>query len=251
MTWAALSNELSIWRAEGLLLPLWWRDDDAIEETARLSQLFDLAEKISLPVHLAVIPEPATEGLAWACEGREFVVPVVHGWAHRNRSFLGQKKAEFGRQRRTALDETQAGLARLRALFGSSLFEMFVPPWNRFDTALAPGLVTQGYQALSTYLPRQTAETAPGLKQINTHLDPIDWRDTRSLVPEDKLLSTLITLLKDRRRGFTDATEPLGFLTHHLVHDPAIWAFSERCLKTLLDAGAMPCNLLKLKDNLP
>ena len=251
MTWAELTKELANWRTEELVLPLWWRDDDAIEETAQLSQLIELAEKISLPVHLAVIPEPATEGLAWACADNSCVVPVVHGWAHRNRSRLGQKKAEFGRPRRAALHETEAGLTRLRALFGPSLFEMFVPPWNRFDVSFAPDLVAQGYVALSTYLPRVSAEPVPGLRQINTHLDPIDWRNTRSLVSEDKLIDDLVALLKDRRTGVSDTAEPLGFLTHHLVHDPAIWAFSERCLKTLLDAGATPCNLLKLKDNLP
>ncbi|THF85384.1 MAG: polysaccharide deacetylase, partial [Sulfitobacter sp. SK025] len=38
-------------------------------------------------------------------------------------------------------------------------------------------------------------------------------------------------------------TEPLGFLTHHLVHNEDIWNFTRACLKTFLDAGALPAHL--------
>jgi hypothetical protein len=251
MTWQALEIELRIWRAEGLTLPLWWRDDDAVAETAALEQLFDLSEKLSLPLHLAVIPEPADTGLAHACAARKDIVPLVHGWTHRNHALAGMKKAEFGRPRKEALEETAAGLARMRTLFGPALLDMFVPPWNRISPTLLDDLAGQGYLALSTYNTRPAPDAAPGLRQINTHLDPIDWRGTRSLVPEEELLAQLIDLLQARRQGRADANEPLGFLTHHLVHDAAIWAFTQRCLSTLLDGGATSCNLLKMKETLP
>ena len=251
MSWQALNDEMRLWRAEQLDLPLWWRDDDAVTQTAALDRLFDLSAELSLPLHLAVIPKPAQTALADACAGREDIVPVVHGWAHKNHSLPGLKKAEFAHPRKAALTETASGLQHLRTLFGPSLLEMFVPPWNRISLDVLPGLANQGYCALSTYNARPARDAAPGLRQINTHLDPIDWRGTRSLVDEDKLLSHLIALLQNRRRGTADTQEPLGFLTHHLVHDVAIWSFTRRCLSNLLDAGATPCNLLKMKETLP
>lgn len=87
---------------------------------------------------------------------------------------------------------------------------------------------------------------APGLEQINTHLDPIDWRGTRGLVAPDKLVAQTTDLLRDRREGRTDNAEPFGILTHHLVHDPDIWIFTEALLRRLLDGPgfvwALPAN---------
>ena len=56
----AATAELARWRAEGLSLPIWWRDDDAIAPTPALERLLALAEQFEAPLHLAVIPEPAT-----------------------------------------------------------------------------------------------------------------------------------------------------------------------------------------------
>ena len=92
---------------------------------------------------------------------------------------------------------------------------------------------------------------AEGLVQINTHIDPIDWRGGGGLAPEEMVISHIVRLLQDRRMGHADATEPLGVLTHHLVHDAAIWAFSEQLINRLLDGGATPLNLLSLKESLP
>ena len=251
MTWEDLEAELAIWRAEGLDLPLWWRDDDATRMTAELEQLMGLATDLALPVHLAVIPQAAQSALAAACADHPHVVPVIHGWAHENHAPVGQKKAEFGHPRADAENELNDALSKMRGLFGPALLEMFVPPWNRVDPSLAPKLLQLGYVVLSTYLPRKQRDAAAGLRQINTHLDPIDWHASRSLHDEAGLLARLVALLQERRAGHTDAREPLGFLTHHLVHDPAIWGFTKRCLATLLDGGATPINLFEMKDTLP
>ena len=50
-----------------------------------------------------------------------------------------------------------------------------------------------------------------------------NWRGTRSAVKTELLCQHIEKLLGDRLDGDADTTEPLGFLTHHLVHDPAIW----------------------------
>ena len=62
--WQPLHQEFAYWRASGLTLPVWWRDDDAITVTPQLDQLVDLSERIGLPVHLAVIPRDADAKLA-------------------------------------------------------------------------------------------------------------------------------------------------------------------------------------------
>ena len=191
--------------------------------------------------------QPATPELVTACRNVKNAVPVVHGWTHQSHAPKGEKKAEFGHPRLAALDETNAALARMRDLFGENLLEMFVPPWNRIDNSVVAGLGAQGYRILSTFTPRRAREVAD-MVQINTHVDPIFWRGGGGLADPEVLISEIVMLLKDRRLGVTDAAEPLGFLTHHLVHDAAIWGFSERCLSVLLDGGATPLNLLTTKE---
>ncbi len=235
--WTPLAQELQIWRAQDLSLPLWWRDDDAIQPTRALDQLAALSDTTGLPVHLAVIPQAATQALADGLPDR--MIPVVHGWAHANHAPKGQKKAEFGAHRRTDQITTDAaqGLQQLQTLFGARLRPMFVPPWNRIAPDIVTALPGLGYTALSTFTPRKAPMAAPGLQRINTHLDPIAWKTTRSLVDPAQLIAQLTQQLQDRRRGDADAREPYGLLTHHLVHDPAIWEFTETLLLRLMDSG--------------
>ncbi|GIT87619.1 hypothetical protein ROBYS_26350 [Roseobacter sp. OBYS 0001] len=40
--------------------------------------------------------------------------------------------------------------------------------------------------------------------------------------------------------GQSDASEPLGYLTHHLVHTADVWDFTQQFVSELLDAGALP-----------
>ncbi len=244
--WHPLEQELAEWRREGLHLPLWWRDDDAVEPTAALDRLARLAEALGLPVHIAVIPDLASDALAKTVSTAPSLIPVVHGWRHENRAPEGAKKAEFGHSRRDAEGEITAGLARLETLFGADLLPVFVPPWNRIDSGLAPILALAGYRAVSTYGPRKTAYAAAGLLQINTHIDPVFWRGHRSLADPATLVHGIVENLRARRNGDADAHEPLGFLTHHLVHTEDVWRFSADCLAVLLDGGAQMADLRRL-----
>ena len=246
-----LTAELARWRADNLALPVWWRDDDAVEPTPALHRLLSLARQTRLPVHLAVIPQGATRSLAGLCTRNCDVVPMVHGWSHVNHAPQGEKKAEFGHPRSAALAETKAALDGLRILFGPDLLPVFVPPWNRIDPSVTAGLAAQGYTGLSAFTPRSGRLAAPRLVQINTHIDPIFWKGGGGLVDPDTQIAALADLLKKRRAGLQDASEPLGLLTHHLVHDAAIWRFSEALIMTLLDGGAAPCNLRDSAAALP
>jgi hypothetical protein len=249
--WSALKDELGEWRAQRIVLPLWWRDDDAIEPTDRLARLGELSASLDLAVHLAVVPKFATKDLADLCKDRSNFPVLVHGWAHENRALPTEKKSEFGRERDGARDELANGLAWMEGLFGAGLGRIFVPPWNRISDGLIAELAEVGYDAVSTFTPRAARMAAPGLVQINTHVDPIFWRGGRGLAPPEQIIEGLVQTLRARRRGESDAAEPLGFLTHHLVHDADIWDFTERCLGVLLEGGAAPVNLLELRGNLP
>ena len=54
--------------------------------------------------------------------------------------------------------------------------------------------------------------------------------------------------LADRRTGLADNGEPYGLLTHHLVHDAAIWDFTEKLLDHL---RAGPVRLWSACQDLP
>ena len=245
--WATLTAELQEWDQQGLSLPLWWRDDDAISDTAALRQLTSMAANAGVPVYTAVIPSAADRTLQAFVSNAHTIIPTVHGWAHQNHAPPDQKKAEFGAHRplEDLQDDVERGFGRLHSLFGSRLQPMFVPPWNRITPDLLERLPDLGLRIVSTYTPRATQWAAPGLEQVNTHIDPIDWRGSRSLIDEAVLLDHVTRLLVDRRTGTTDNTEPLGLLTHHLVHDPAIWSFCDRLTDTLLSGPATPWRLAK------
>lgn len=238
--WTILGAELRAWGQAGLTLPLWWRDDDTTEPTPALDQLSSIADRVGLPVHLAIIPAFVHGALAEVIADRP-LIPIVHGWSHHNHATEGQKKAEYPASRSLAemTDEVRKSLNTMTNLFGDALRPMFVPPWNRIAPELIAELPGLGYTALSTFTPRSEANAAPGLSRINTHLDPIAWHDGRSLINPDTLIAQVARQLADRRNGAADNNEPYGILTHHLVHDAAIWAFTEQLILRLLRGPAV------------
>jgi len=246
--WAELDAELARWRMAGLILPIWWRDDDAVAPGPALDRLRALAEAHDFPVHLAVIPNGATQALADLVHSTRHLIPVVHGWAHFSHAQKDDKKAEFGAHRRLVdmQDEVAQGLARLCKLFGARLVPMFVPPWNRIAPGLVAELPVSGFRALSTFTPRTARFAAPGLEQINTHLDPVAWKAGRGLVEPGTLIAQLVRQLADRRNGAADNTEPYGILTHHLVHDEAVWAFTAMLLTRLIAGPTRRWNFTEL-----
>lgn len=240
--WTPLNEELALWRANGQKFPLWWRDDDATDVTPALERLHGLSDSLGLPVHLAVIPEPATDTLAeWIAQRRD-MIPVVHGWSHTNNAPPDQKKAEFGDHRplEEMMAEITRGRARLSALFPDRLANMFVPPWNRTCEGVIKALAGCGFAMISTFTPRQARLAAPGLVRVNTHLDPINWRNAGALVAPDGLVAQVADDLAARRLGQTDNAEPYGLLTHHLVHDEPIWEFVTALAGRLMDGPATP-----------
>lgn len=237
--WQKLSAHLSDLKKRNERLIFWWRDDDAIAPSQALDHLLHLSRHYQAPVALAVIPDRATSALAVRLADTDCDV-LIHGVAHHNHAPAGHKKQELGFQPVAALAaQLQSALTHCAALFGARALPVLVPPWNRIDPDLIALLPDAGLTGLSTFKPRPAEQAVPGLRQINTHCDPIDWRGGGGLLPEAALVDTLSETIAGMMKQRPDAREPLGLLTHHLIHDDAIWAFIDRLLHTLATSGAV------------
>ncbi len=233
MKWPDLMAEFDCWEAAGKVATLWWRDDDAVIPTARLGCLLSIASGV--PLSLAVIPADAQQELAqWLAQylqsaPKASVAVFQHGWRHRNHSGVG-KKSEFPgeRPRPEVAYELAAGRARLTDLFGTRAQPVLVPPWNRFDGSLFSLLAGAGLSGISRAGPRSAAPRAPGVIEVNIHVDLVDWKGSRGFVGEDAALGGLVQHLRARRLCAVCADEPTGILTHHLIQDGATDAFLDR-----------------------
>ncbi|MEQ9812025.1 MAG: polysaccharide deacetylase family protein [Azospirillaceae bacterium] len=234
--WRGLLAELDRWAEAGRTATLWWRDDDAAAPGAALDRLVDLATAHRVPLCLAVVPGRLDTGLAGrlAAAGPGLAV-LQHGWRHENHAPAGEKKCELGGHRPPAavLGELTAGRARLEAAFGARFLPVLVPPWNRIAGEVATHLAGAGFRGLSLYGPRPAADR-DGLRLVNTHADPIDWRGGGGFVGEAPALAMVVEHLQGRRTGRMDVAEPTGLLTHHLVHGQVLWRFLDRLLTVLV-----------------
>lgn len=235
--WDPLRRELDAFAEAGATLPVWHRDDDAVAPTPELETLVAM----NPCVVLAVIPAGATQALAERVARAPDVRVSPHGWSHANHEPPERRKAEFGSARpvEARLAEARRGRERIADLFGAQSLAMFTPPWNRLSNDLPPRLTEAGFSALSTDGPRGGPYAAAGLRQVNTHLDPIDWRAGGGLREPGVLIERAASLLAERRLGRADAEEPFGLLTHHLVHDAAIWRFCEGWFEVLSEHSAV------------
>jgi hypothetical protein len=225
--WRAISDELEQWRSQGRRAQFWWRDDDAIAKTAELSRLITLTRSAEIPLALAVIPGCLDDSLAPMLAGERRITVVPHGWRHENYAGETEKKAEFGDHRPVCelLAEVALGLAQVEESFGEQASAIFVPPWNRLDERLVGLLPRARIVAFSRYGPRQCKTPAPGIVEINCHVDPVHWRGGGGFLGLDGILQPLLSLLRNQRLSNAVACEPIGLLTHHLVMDDETWSF--------------------------
>ncbi|MBB4576472.1 polysaccharide deacetylase family protein [Rhizobium lentis] len=221
MSWEPLRRELDRWRAADRVARLWLRDDDAVEPTPDLERLLALAGENGIPLTLAVIPALTGEALAARLAAEEGVAVAVHGWSHTNHAGPERKKQELGGERpaEVVLGELRAGWQLLKRLHPARFLPALVPPWNRIDAALIPALPQLAFAALSVY--GRAREGGP-IPLLNTHVDIIDWHGPRGGRSKEELVAELVAELRDR---FAGNDEPIGVLTHHLVHDDAAWDF--------------------------
>lgn len=234
--WPALADEIARWRDLGRDAELWWRDDDAADATAALERLLALKAETAVPLALAVVPARATPDLAARLDGLSAVDVMQHGYSHTNHAPPGDKKCELGAHRPAmlVLGELGTGRMALERLFAERALPVLVPPWNRIAPALVPALPEIGFTGLSTFSARARAEPVRGLRQINTHVDLIDWKDRARFVGHDAAVAALVEALRQSRRA---SGEPVGLLSHHLAMDEGAWIF----LRSLLgEATKLP-----------
>jgi peptidoglycan/xylan/chitin deacetylase (PgdA/CDA1 family) len=221
--WRPLRAELARWIHASRSARFWLRDDDAVKPTQALERLLALGRENAVPLTLAVIPAHAENALAERLAGEPGVSAAVHGWSHVNHASKDEKKQELGshRPREVVLGQLRDGYARIEELFPKRFVPVLVPPWNRIDPLLLPQLPELGFEALSIIGPVK-AKHAAFLPVINTHVDLMDWHGTRGCRDHGELVTAIVKELQHR---FNGSDQPIGILTHHLVHDESAWAF--------------------------
>ena len=226
--WAALHAELNFW--QGRQARFWWRDDDAEQPTPALQRLLDVAAEFRLPLGLAVIPAGLQDTLPALLGDFRNVTVFAHGWAHSNHARPGRPLNEYphGRKQAEVADELARAYHRVADAFGDQFCPVLVPPYNH----LAPMHVGAVRQADFRYISVDRDFSGLGLPCRNTHADVIDWRSHQAAnLPT--LIRGLVAALRLRRLGPVPAGRPIGILTHHRVHTPAIWDLTERLLEQL------------------
>ncbi len=194
-------------------LTLFFRDDDAGWDDARLFQLLDLFESHAVPLDLAVIPGALTPPLAaallrrWDASGGRLGLHQ-HGWTHQNHQVEG-RPCEFGPGRSAAAihADLRAGRDRLQQLLGAGVDPIFTPPWNRCTAETGEGLRRLGFVTLS----RDTTAVPldlPGLFELPI---AVDWfaraRGVRLTLPA----------LGERLAAAVGGPGPVGLMLHHGV----------------------------------
>lgn len=221
--WMPLRAELARWIHASRTVRFWLRDDDAVEPGGALEQLLALGREHAVPMTLAVIPAKTGAALAERLRHEAATTVAVHGWSHENHAPPQEKKQELGPHRPLSeiTRELRRGFVLLKEQFSDGFVPVLVPPWNRIDPLLLPELATCGFKALSVFGPVKQKQAA-FLPVINTHVDLMDWHGTRGCRDHGELVAALV---RELQRRFDGSDEPVGILTHHLVHDEAAWAF--------------------------
>jgi hypothetical protein len=236
-----LLRELERWGDSGRPAAFWWRDDDAAITNPQLERLLKLRARHAVPLALAVIPARLDASLGPELQNQKGVSVLQHGYAHRSHAAVGERKLELGGTRTSAdiLGDLQQGRQILQQHFNGRFTPVLVPPWNRIDQRIVAALPTLGFTGISTMRVRRNAWPAAGLRQVNTHLDPINWRHNGGFIGVYPALAILIQHLAARRSGYRDFDEPTGLLSHHLVQNEAVWRFFDDLLTVLCAHSAV------------
>jgi hypothetical protein len=223
MAWLArrrLEHELGAWRRLGHTPRLWWRDDDARKPTAALDRLLEAAN--GTPIALAIIPDGDLPALAKRLNGDTGVTVSQHGIDHQNRLPEGGRRSEYAEG--TSQDAVNAAIARGRDALKAAGFDprFYTPTWNEFDDRLLTAVRAAGYLTFSAGIKGYPTH---GLKHLGADVDVLRWKeDPPQFKGEVRILDLLRKRLEERRRARRYG-EPIGMLTHHLVHDEPTWAF--------------------------
>jgi len=232
--WATLQRELDRWTESGKTATFWWRDDDAVEDTPQLQTLDAISRETKVAVAVAVIPARLQSSLPRFLHQRDNFIVMQHGYSHRSYAAKGAKKIELGERPTDEIEaELKRGRQQLKAAFGEQFIPVLVPPWNRIEPRTYPVLIGAGFSGISTMWGRHSTYPFKGLLQVNTHLDPINWRHDRGFIGESDAIEQIQRHLSARRQQGGDIEEASGILTHHLIQNEEVWAFCQKLFEIL------------------
>ena len=218
-----LIAELAKWSRKNSIAQIWWRDDDASHPTSNLDWMLQTIDSLEFKPLLAAIPNLSSRELAKALETNGLPI-AVHGLSHSNYEPAGSRKSEFGPSR--DLHDIKKDLIQakeqLSNIFGDSVIDCFVPPWNRVREDIIPHLSELGFSGFSSFGKRLSRVNESNLRWFNTHVDVIDWRNTRHFIGRDAMMSQITDNLRRQRRR-SGTSEPVGVLTHHLNMIESDW----------------------------
>jgi GT2 family glycosyltransferase len=258
----AVTRELDLWEADGLVARFWWRDDDAKWNNDALRRLVDLAGQRNTPIILAVSPGLIEDTFLSRVEALINLSFAAHGYQHINHS-SGRQSAEFGSNR--PLDEMRLEIdllsSKFRREFPSRALAMFVPPWHVLDPRLIPDLHRAGFKVLSMQdrqaarvlyrvaanvpSPRGAIARKPSGEKLEQGITRLDCStellkyERGGATANPFFFDELVGLLRLRRWGFLPAFRPVGFLTHHLQHDENAWKQLSVLINTLANHSAV------------
>lgn len=216
---ARLMHELAIWRRAWRMPLLWWRDDDARTTTWQLDRLLQV--RADLPLTLAIVPDEDLAPIAGRLNKLEGVTIAQHGVDHRNRLPDGGPRSEYAADAPQETINAQVAAGRARLVAAGLKPWLFVPPWNEMSDRLETASRAAGYRAYSIGIYGAPRE---GLAHVGAQVDILRWKDKPRFRGRARVLNALRMRLEERRKA-GQFEEPVGLLTHHLVHDEAAWAF--------------------------
>lgn len=227
--WASVLRELDRWHAVGRQALFWWRDDDATECTPALEVILELANALTLPLALSVIPAKTGSSLATRLRAEPRVCVLQHGWDHTNHAPPGLPESELSAERDPSEVrwQLQQGCERLSQLFGPQSAPVLVPPHNRIAPQLTP-ITASHYRYLSLH-GDFTPSTMP---TRNVHIDLIDWK-RQQCASSSRIIRSLVVALTLRRHALVSATLPIGILTHHLLLNARMRSTLDMVLRNL------------------
>jgi hypothetical protein len=206
---------------KGKKITFWWRDDDAIEETQALQKLLKLVDHKAISI--ATIPEYCTKSLIDIVKENPYIHLLQHGVSHENFAHKEEKKCEFP----THLSDEhhwqriQYGRDKIFQLYPEWDGKGFVPPWNRMKLNSAEGLKDIGFDYISAFESLKARNIATKhIAYCDSNIDPIDWKGN-----DGKNNYGFIgwQACDDILLHHAQYQQHIGLLTHHLVHNEAMW----------------------------